>query len=354
MIRIAQKNAYGDDIKPETSIVPELVEAFDLLRDHLGKKGIQARPFSGWGNACPDLAVFFDCPNIEDPDLKRCRSRKIPILLVISENMHLQPHPTYPEIKALADCVLTYWESEVDHHRVFWLPYGLDVRAGREFRNTLTVRNRPYLLGMINSWKKSEMPGDLYGMRNRLAIEAGMILRDKMFLAGSGWDGHLVYTSKGQRSLAKRFPRLARNFWGWPNQAYRGRIPLGDRKLTVWSQCEFALVPENCSSLAGYITEKIFNALFAGCIPVYQGHPDAIRWLPKEMFIPMEQFASGEALVSFLQHMTPEEKKRLRQAGSEFLESEPAKRFDARSWVTSIEEHILALLPAEKKAALVP
>lgn len=353
MIRIAQKNAYGDDMRPETSIVPELVEAFDLLRDQLGKKGIQARPFSSWGNACPDLAVFFDCPKIEDPDLQRCRSRKIPILLVISENMHLQPHPTYPEIKALADCVLTYWETEVDHRRVFWLPYGLNVKAGLEFQNTLTGRNRPYLLGMINSWKKSEMPGDLYGARNRLALGAAKSLRGGMFLGGPGWSSHLVYRRKWQRSLAKRLPRLAQLFFRWPNEALQGPWP-GVRKLDAFSKCEFVLCPENCSSLAGYITEKIFNALFAGCIPVYQGHPGAIRWLPKEMFIPMEQFASGEALVNFLQHMTSEKKNTLRQAGKEFLKSEPARRFDASSWVASIEEHILALLPAEKKAALVP
>jgi len=350
MIRVAEKNVYGDSLARENSIVPELLEAFDLLRGQLESRGIQARPFPQWENQRPDLGVFFDCPKLDDPDLRRCQSLKIPILLVVSENMHLQPHPTYAEIKALADRVLTYWETEVDHQKVFWLPYGLDFEAGRNFRKSLPMGNRPYLLGMINSWKKSEMPGDLYGRRNRLAIQAGILLQERMFLAGSGWDSHLVYAGKVQRSLAKRFPGLARMLWRWPNPAYHGRLPLGDRKLTALAQCEFALVPENCSSLPGYITEKIFNALFAGCIPVYQGHPDSNRWLPPQMFVPMDHFASGAALVNFLQHMTPDKKAEFRQAGKKFLESPPAIRFDARTWVASIEEQILALLPPEKKA----
>ena len=120
--------------------------------------------------------------------------------------------------------------------------------------------------------------------------------RLRPLLAGSGWDSHLVYAKKWQRSLAKRIPRLARLILRWPGPAYRGRLPMGDQKVGVLARCEFALCPENCSSLNGYITEKIFNTLFAGCIPIYQGHPDSTRWLPPEMFVPMERFSNGREL----------------------------------------------------------
>lgn len=345
MIRIAEKNVYGDDMQANASLVPELLRAGDFVRRTLEKKGMQMRPFSFWGGRKPEAAIFWDCPKIEDRELQYCLREQVPFLLVISENMHLQPNATYKEIKPLAGRVLTYQEDEVDHQHVIWLPYGLDLQAGMRFRNSVSVQGRPFLLGMLNSWKKSEMPGDLYAMRNRLAIEAGKILKEKMFLAGVGWGCPLVYQHKWQRSLAKRFPRFNRVIWGWPNQAYRGALPPGDGKLEALSRCEFALVPENCSSLPGYITEKIFNALFSGCIPIYQGHPKCTRWLPSDIFIPMDCFSCGKKLVHFLQTMTRKKKDSLRDAGKAYLESQSAKPFDQKTYAQTFLNTLEAILP---------
>ena len=348
MIRVAEKNVYGDGMKPETSIVPEIIEAGIRLRVDLAQAGFEMLPFVGWVGALPDVAVFWDCPRMDDPDLRRCLSQAIPFLVVISENLHLQPHATYQELKPLARKILTYDLDEVDGQKVFWLPYSLDMKAGCRNRESVLEQARPHLLGMVNSWKKSELPGDLYGKRNRLAIQAGKILKREMFLAGSGWDRHLVHLLKWQRSLAKRCPSFARSLFRWPNSAYRGVLELGKAKLQALATCEFALVPENCSSLRGYITEKIFNALFAGCIPIYQGHPEATRWLPPETFVPMERFRNGAQLVQFLRAMTLEEKKAYQEAGTRFLEGRAMEFFDVDKYVDVFRHHLKSSLPESK------
>lgn len=344
MIPIAEKNVYGDHHRAETSHVPELVETGRQVRAALQKAGMDMRTFAFWGRQKPAAAVFWDCPKMEDPDLQDCVRHKIPFLLVISENMHLQPNPTYGKLKPLAARVLTYQEDEVDHQHVFWLPYGLDLEAGRRFRGSVPSGGRPFLLGMINSWKKSEIPGDLYAVRNRLAIQAAKILGDRMFLAGFGWDRHLVHPQKWQRSLAKRAPGISRRIFGWPNPAYRGPLPPGEGKLAALARCEFALVPENCSALPGYITEKIFNALFAGCIPIYQGHPAAIRHLPPEIFLPMQIFPTGRQLVAGLGSLSPEKKRRLTEAGEAFLWSEAAAPFSSSQYAEKVVRHLQACL----------
>ncbi|CAM8656027.1 Glycosyl transferase family 10 [Candidatus Methylacidiphilaceae bacterium] len=348
MIRVAEKNVYGDGMKPETSTVPELLEAGIRLQANLAQGGFEIRPFKAWAGALPDVAVFWDCPRIDDPDLRRCLAQGVPFLLVISENFHLQPHATYQELKPLARKILTYDLDEVDGQKVFWLPYSLDMKAGRQNRELALKQARPHLLGMVNSWKKSEIPGDLYQKRNRLAIQAGKILKGEMFLAGSGWDRHIVHSLKWQRSFAKRCPALARRLFQWPNSAYRGVLELGKAKLQALATCEFALVPENCSSLRGYITEKIFNALFAGCIPIYQGHPEATRWLPPETFLPMERFRSGEQLVRFLRAMTREEKEAYLGAGARFLEAGATEFFDVDKYVDVFRRHLESTLPESK------
>jgi len=348
MIRVAEKNVYGDGMKAETSIVPEIMEAGLRLRAGLAQAGIEIRPFADWAGALPDVVVFLDCPRMDDPDLQRCLAHGTPFLLVISENFHLQPHATYRELKPLARKILTYDLDEVDGQKVFWLPYSLDMKAGRQKREWALEQARPHLLGMVNSWKKSEMPGDLYRKRNRLAIQAGKTLKGEMFLAGSGWDRHLVYSLKWQRSLAKRWPSLARRLFQWPTSAYQGVLGFGEAKLQALARCEFALVPENCSSLRGYITEKIFNALFAGCIPIYQGHPEATRWLPPEAFLPMERFRSGAQMVQFLRAMTREEREAYRDAGTRFLEGKAMEFFDVHKYVDVVRRHLESALPESK------
>ena len=62
--------------------------------------------------------------------------------------------------------------------------------------------------------------------------------------------------------------------------AFRGTgalVPPGhEHKAAFLRQYPLTLCPEN-SSRPGYVTEKLFQALAAGCIPVYAGPPDAIE-----------------------------------------------------------------------------
>ena len=65
----------------------------------------------------------------------------------------------------------------------------------------------------------------------------------------------------------------------------------GDDKIAYLRQFRFNLCPEN-SNNRGYVTEKIFEAIKAGCIPIYWGNegypepdilnPDAIVYLDKD------------------------------------------------------------------------
>ena len=55
--------------------------------------------------------------------------------------------------------------------------------------------------------------------------------------------------------------------------------------IDLLSEYKFVLCGENAFH-AGYITEKVFNALFARTIPIYTGPPDTLRYLnPKTTFI---------------------------------------------------------------------
>ena len=59
----------------------------------------------------------------------------------------------------------------------------------------------------------------------------------------------------------------------WPE----GLAPLhGSRKLSLLARYKFTLAFEN-SRAAGYVTEKLFQPLIAGSLPIYWGAPDVAR-----------------------------------------------------------------------------
>ena len=93
-------------------------------------------------------------------------------------------------------------------------------------------------------------------------------------------------------------------------------------KQEVLLQSKFCICFENARDIRGYLTEKIFDSLFAGCIPVYWGEPDIEQWIPKECFIDFRNFDSYEGLCEFLHQITPECFKVYQDAGQEFLNSE--------------------------------
>jgi len=71
--------------------------------------------------------------------------------------------------------------------------------------------------------------------------------------------------------------------------------------------------------MSGYVTEKIFDCLYAGTIPLYWGAPDIEVLIPPETYIDVRRFSSSEEMWNFAKKMTPCEKAQMRKAGKEFL-----------------------------------
>ena len=60
-------------------------------------------------------------------------------------------------------------------------------------------------------------------------------------------------------------------------------------KITAMGNFKFTLVLENCV-FPGYLTEKIFDAMLAGTVPVYYGAPDIQDFIPMDCFIDFRNY----------------------------------------------------------------
>ena len=77
----------------------------------------------------------------------------------------------------------------------------------------------------------------------------------------------------------------------------------------------------------GYITEKLFDCLYAGTIPLYLGAPDISQYIPANVYIDCRRFSSWDEMWHYVRDLPPSEADAFRTAGRAFLQSEMGRRF---------------------------
>jgi len=92
--------------------------------------------------------------------------------------------------------------------------------------------------------------------------------------------------------------------------------------MPVISKYKFMICYENCV-YDGYVSEKIFDCMAAGVIPVYLGAPDISSLVPESCFIDRRKFQSDEELHHFLLSLTADDLARYRSAMRKFLGERP-------------------------------
>jgi alpha(1,3/1,4) fucosyltransferase len=97
-------------------------------------------------------------------------------------------------------------------------------------------------------------------------------------------------------------------------------------KFEVLQRYEFCLCFENMA-MNGYITEKIFDCLYAGTIPLYLGAPDISKYIPSSVYIDCSKFSSWSAMWKEVSTMSNSQIQTIREAGRLFLASDKVKPF---------------------------
>ncbi len=98
---------------------------------------------------------------------------------------------------------------------------------------------------------------------------------------------------------------------------YKGSCP---SKYKVLSQYTFSLCFEN-TSMKGYITEKLFDCLYSGTIPLYLGAKDIEDLVPPNVYINCRKFSTWGEIYDKVMRMTSIEIQTMRIAGKEFIQS---------------------------------
>jgi len=170
--------------------------------------------------------------------------------------------------------------------------------AKRNIRYSMTCSNRNILLGNPNE--------SLYTKRQKIIDYCEKNPMIDFNLYGMDWDN--INCKPG---FINKFLQILSNYGFWSLKRklklsnYKGQIK---NKFELLCNSQFNICFENISNYPGYISEKIWDSIAAGSIPVYwPSWKIPNEYIPNEYFIDASKFKNPKDLFNYLETITDEE-----------------------------------------------
>lgn len=233
--------------------------------------------------------------------------------------------------------VFTWNPALVDGQRIHELPIPNDLTPGL----VPGFAERDQFCVMIAGNRALRWPSELALHGSRLAVIRWFEQHapDQFALYGQGWDrppkppgawGRIMKRVHEWRLRLKPRPTL---------HTYRGSIA---SKGEVLLRAKFSICYENIRGGDGYLTEKLFDSMIFGCLPVYIGASDVAERIPPDCYIDGDRFASPADLHRALMSIDEAEFDRRRALTVDFLRSERALPYGNEHFCRTIVQTIAA------------
>jgi hypothetical protein len=227
----------------------------------------------------------------------------------------------YDKVFRWSKCHLQSKEEEAFTAGIFW------ADSASATIEKFAFRNRPAnSVGMINANKHSFVKGSLYSLRRDVMERIAQSGKAEIVkLAGINWEKGTGYALETNlRSLvhvisANLSPQL--NLYSRPLRRHPRLEIVGqvEETLEFLSSIEIAIVIEN---EATYVSEKIANAILAGCVPIYCGPKLGDFMIPEDVCIQVPP--QPEMFVKAITAITESQKSVVLNAGRSWLKSKNA------------------------------
>jgi alpha(1,3/1,4) fucosyltransferase len=201
---------------------------------------------------------------------------------------------------------------------------------------------------LINANKafRHMLPNDLYMERIQTIRWYEKYAPKHFELYGMGWEKSTpAFDWLGK--LKRIIPRLKTKLFGVnPYPSYRGEVA---NKTDVLQRAKFSYCYENTKDVTNYVSEKIFDSLVNGCIPIYWGSDNIHELIPSNCFIDRRNFADTAAVHQYLLSVTEAQFNAYQAHITAFLQSDAAKQFSSQHVVSVIVKNVIANVQNFKK-----
>ena len=273
-----------------------------------------------------DAIIFLDYPGNHNRYLKKLIDMKFENLyLFLFENEIIKPDNWKKENYRFFKKIFTWRDDIIDNKKIF--KFYLPNKIPDTF--SVDISRKTKFCCLIAGNKKNNQPHELYSERIRAIRWFEKIQPAHFDLYGKGWDLTLPSTLTPLKPLIQPFynaffPRYS---------SYRGEITL---KRMILEQYKFSICYENVRDIPGYITEKIFDCFFAGCVPIYLGASNVTDYIPEYTFIDKRKFSDYYELFDYLNQLSEDDYTQYLYAIEDFIRSEKILPFGAKYFVNLI------------------
>jgi len=197
----------------------------------------------------------------------------------------------YDLLNDIFDVIITYWEDLLDKPKVLYNPFVSRFDITNKCHLGIINKNRKFdkSIGMIlanrsnnEKYKINDVELErLDYLRKKYVVEL-----DNVTVHGQGWDELKDHTYLKIENIINRM---------------NDNIDIN----LFYKKFNFALIIENCNA-KNYVSEKIYDAWVAGCIPIYYGNNNKIN-LPKNCYIDVKDYKSIEELKNYINKLTKDD-----------------------------------------------
>lgn len=278
----------------------DLLSPFRQLKSRLVQKGWETHTHDIYKakKVVPDAVLFLDIPKLHLNFLLGDWRGKTRSYVVLQECEVIKPQNWATGRHAEFDGIFTWADALVDGKKYFKVNFALKFPQAA----AIGLKDKEKFCALIAGNKRNFHPLELYSERISTIRWFEKHHPEDFDLYGFGWDRFAFGGPRFVRALNRLTPLT--KFIGGNYSSYRGSAAA---KLPLLRKYKFSICYENAQNIPGYITEKIFDCFFAGCVPVYWGAPDVTAHIPESCFVDRRKFKSHEELYQFLKNMSDAE-----------------------------------------------
>lgn len=330
---IYNKNKMLTD--PSSAVGDNLMYPFFYLAEQLRKMGHLANTIDSNDLKKFDAIVFVEFPGINNKYLKRLIKNGFKNLYLIAlESPIIKPENYNKENHKHFKKVFTFNDNLIDNKKYFKINYSHKIPSNFDF----SLNKKEKLCTIIAGNKVVKHPSELYTERIKAIRWFETNHPEDFDLYGNGWDEH---NFQG-RILGVNIARL--NRLTFLAKILRPYYPSYKRtvksKIETYKKYKFSICYENARDFSGYITEKIFDCFFGGCVPIYWGAKNITNRIPQNAFINKKKFQTYDALYSYIKNMPDKEYLNYLKSIEDFLKSGRAHQFSAEYFANALIKEI--------------
>jgi len=325
---VSTEKFSGDRIFEPDLARDNVLERFKLLRHQLRSMGSTCHTVDKFAARDIDVLIFHDIMNELDIILAIVKANPAVCLVYIpNEPDFVVPLHNEKVLPGLPVDLLLTWNDRIvgrfEHVRKQNI--GQPVIKPDEIP-AIPFADRKFI-SSIFAYKPPGVTGTLFDERLN-AVEFFSQQAEGMDLFGVGWEA-------SEQPFVKA--------------SYRGRC---ERKIEIQKQYKFSIAFENCGTMPGLITEKIFDCFAAGTVPVYLGAPNVAEYIPSSCYVDFRAFGTYMDLYDYLVHMPEQRYQEYLDAVSEFLDSPQYYSFTSACYAENLSREIGELANSQDARSL--